>query len=149
MRQTGLLGVAVLGLALSVGCRSSCTDRCGRTGLASRIGCREPARAVCAPGVPTSLGRAVAVAPADTLPAAGWTPDAGYGYPVYPGGEPIPLGTGGTAPLNELPPPGGYQPIPAPNVPETPAQPMPAIPAATTSLSGSSAPRVGEPRQPK
>jgi hypothetical protein len=97
--------------------------------------------------MPTAIGRPVSVAPADALPPAGWAPDAGFGAPVYPGGDPIPLGTGGAAPLNELPPPGGYQPIPPPNVPE--AQPMPAIPAATTALSGSSVPAVGETRRPK
>jgi hypothetical protein len=139
MRRSGLLGVAVLGLAVGTGCRSNCNDRCDRTDLASRIGCREPARAVCAPGVPTSIGRPVSVTPADTLPPAGWMPDAGYGYPAYPGGDPIPVRPGTTIPPNELP----YPNIPAPGVPESPAQPMPAIPGVTTSLPSSSA------RQPK
>lgn len=151
MRQTGLLGVAVLGLAVGAGCRSNCNDRCGlvgRTDLASRIGCREPDRAVCAPGVPTSIGRPVSVTPADTLPPAGWMPDADYGYPggfpAYPGGDPIPVRPGTTVPPNELP----YPNIPAPGVPESPAQPMPAIPGAV-SLPGSSAHTTGETRQPK
>lgn len=141
MRRSGLLGVAVFGLAVGAGCRSNCNDRCGlvgRTDLASRIGCRED-RAVCAPGVPASIGRPVSVPPADTLPPAGWMPDAGYGYPTYPGGDPIPVRPGGTALPNELP----YPNIPAPGVPESPAQPMPAIPGATTSLPSSPA------RQPK
>jgi hypothetical protein len=147
MRRTGLLGVAVLGLAVGTGCRSSCYDRCGlvgRTDLASRIGCREPDRAVCPPGVPTSIGRPVSGTPDDALPPAGWMPDAGFGYPAYPGGEPIPIGPGTAAPPNELP----YPNIPAPGVPETPAQPMPAIPGAV-SLPGTSAHTTSETQHSK
>jgi hypothetical protein len=144
MRQSGLLGVAVLGLAVGAGCRSNCSDRCGlvgRTDLASRVGCREPDCAVCPPGVPASIGRPVSATPDNALPPAGWEPDAGFGYPTYPGGEPLPIGPGSTSPPNELP----YPNIPAPNVPESPAQPMPAIPGAV-SLPGSSAHTTGEAR---
>jgi hypothetical protein len=95
--------------------------------------------------MPTAIGRPVSVAPGDAMPPPGWAPDAGFAAPVYPGGTPIPLGPGTTSPPNELP----YPTIPAPGVPEAPAQPMPAIPAATTSLLGSSAQTTDGGRQPK
>ncbi|HET6572674.1 MAG TPA: hypothetical protein VFG68_03655 [Fimbriiglobus sp.] len=147
MRRSGLLGVAVLGLAVGGGCRTSCNDRCGavvgRADLASRIGGRGPDRTACGPAGLASIGRPVSVSP-DDLPPAGWMPDAGFGYPVYPGGEPIPVGPGVTSPPNELP----YPNIPAPGVPESPAQPMPAIPGAV-SRPGSSALTTGETPPPK
>ena len=98
MRQSGLLGVAVLGLAVGAGCRSNCSDRCGlvgRTDLASRIGCREPDRAVCAPGVPASIGRPVSVTPGDELPypnipAPGVPESPAQPMPAIPGAVSLP-----------------------------------------------------------
>jgi hypothetical protein len=151
MWRTGLLGVVLLGLA--AGCRSSYSDRCGlvrRDNLASRIGCREPDRAACAPcapGLPASYGQPVSLTPDEMLTPAtdAVVPNGGFGFPVYPGGEPMPLRPGPTGPANELP----YPNIPAPGVPENPAQPMPAIPQATTSLPSSTAHTTGESRKSK
>jgi hypothetical protein len=139
MRRTGLLGLALVGLAVGsgAGCRSTCcsSNKCGSYG-ASR-----PCE-TCPPGVPVSNSHPVTV-PGDTLPPAGW-PEGGYGYPVYPGGTPVPVRPGTAAPANELP----YPNIPAPGIPESPAQPIPAIPG---SSSGSAAPArtTGDTKQPK
>ncbi len=137
MRRTGLVGLAVVGLAVvESGCRSPCrSERCGSYGAV------RPCDS-CTPGVPVSNSHPVTL-PGESLPPAGWPADGGFGYPTYPGGEPIPVRPGTAAPPNELP----YPTIPAPGVPESPAQPIPAIPG---SASGPAPARTtGEAHRPK
>jgi hypothetical protein len=77
-------------------------------------------------------------------PAPGLPPDPGFGYPVYPSGEPLPIRPNGLPPANELPMPN----IPPTTLPMMPAQPVPAIPG-TTSLPSPSARTTGEHRPSK
>lgn len=120
MRRTGLLAL-IAALAGAAGCRT-CGERegffhrlCSRDETPARFANRDPD---CRDQFAASSRR--------LEQSPGWDFAAGQG-PIYPVGNPFPVGAGIMSPANELPLPR----IAPPGVPEgSPAQPSPAVPNA-------------------